>query len=435
MPAKLYCSILWLLLSAFAAGAQNIVPVLFDLKTPVDVNIDADGNLWTTEAGVGANDGQVIRLNTDGSLDTIITALPSFFNFELNELQGALSARLEADGRIIVMQGAGTDTASASVLIFDLADYQQKGAALTIAERRERIPFGAWALSQGYAETNPYSMVFDEAGNFIIADAAANAIFKYEPGTGIFSVVADLPSFPNPLPFGPPFIQPVPTKILAHPAGGWLVSTLTGFPFVDGAAKVFHIQPDGEISVFADKLSLITDMEYDPHDGQLVVQQFARFGPVDTTLSFIFGSAQTIKINSSGARDTVLAGFGPSPGMALSENGSIYVTHLFLGQLLKADAVLSSAEEPMLKVGSATIFPNPSNGVFSTLLNLSTSTDLQYRLYDQAGRLLRGRKLGHFSAGSNRIDINFTDMALPSGLYTVWLSGKEQAFTARLVVR
>ncbi|MGB5102022.1 MAG: hypothetical protein WBO04_01720 [Steroidobacteraceae bacterium] len=51
---------------------------------------------------------------------------------------------------------------------------------------------------------------------------------------GKVETVAVFPTLANPLPFGPPAIESVPTAVARGPDGALYVGQLTGFPFVPG---------------------------------------------------------------------------------------------------------------------------------------------------------------------------------------------------------
>ena len=328
MKKSNYSTLVFMLLVSAVLSGQNIQPISFDIDTPIDVNVDAQNNAWVTSSGTGNNDSQVIKVLPDGTKQTIIAGLPSFFDFIANELKGTMSARLMDDGRIIVCQGEGVEPLSSTILEFHGDDYLSKGAPLTLGDHRSALMVGEWAVANGFDHSNPYSFVETPNGDIIISDAAANAIFRFSKNANELELLAEFPPFPNPTPIGPPFVEVVPTKILAHPNGGYLVSTLTGFPFLDGAASIYHLQENGDVQPHAVGLTLVTDMDFDPNDGKLVALQFAKFGPVDTTLNFQFESAQLIKIEPNGELDTIASGFGPSPGLAFDADGSAYLTHL-----------------------------------------------------------------------------------------------------------
>lgn len=414
---------------------QEIVPVAFDLVTPIDVNLDAEDTPWVTESGTGMNDGRVSRIQADGTVEVVIEGLPSHFNFATEELEGPLSTQVLADGTILVCQGGGPDAFSASILEFHVDDYVAKGAALTVEDRRSAVLHGAWMLGQGYAETNPYSFLIDSDGSYVIADAAANALVRYSPDTESFEVIADFPALSNPTPIGPPFIDAVPTKVLAHPEGGYLVSTLTGFPFLDGMASVYHVQSDGSMSPYATGLTLVTDMAFDPNDGKLITLQFAAFGEVDSSFTFIFNSAQLVKVDEGNELDTLLTGFGPSPGLALTDDGTAYMTHLFLGQLLKTELSTGLKVLPLPAAQAARVFPNPTAGQCRVELNLSQSGQLHYRLLNNLGQVVQEEALGVLPAGRQELDFDWEDLQLHSGLYQLQFATERERFVAAIIVR
>jgi hypothetical protein len=435
MKKKFY-SLCGLLLTATWLLGQSITPLLFGLSSPLDVNVDATQNLWITEAGTGNDDGQIIRLNLDLSLDTIITGLPSYFNVMAEELQGALSARMMADGRIFVNQGAGIDSLSSSVLEFHIDDYLAKGSALHLEDARSAVMVGAWALSHGYDESNPYAFVFDAEENYIISDAAANSIFKYDILADTFSVLFSFPSFPNPAPFGPPFIEHVPTKILNHPDGGYLVCNLTGFPFLDGAASVRHIDDNGNQTIFADNLTLLTDMEFSPIDNSLIVHQFGRFGQVnDSTLSFLFGSAQSIRIDENGQRDTLITGTGPGAGVTMKDDGTMYMTHLFLGQLLQIDSLFSATSQLSKGQQSTVVFPNPSDGCFTTEINLPHGSRLAFKVMTSSGQIVDSGDLGYRNSGPSEILFDLRRAGLSAGTYFLLIESDNTIISSQIIIQ
>lgn len=435
MNRTLYTGTCLLIFFIFHLQAQNITPIAFDLASPIDVSLDADGNPWVTQSGTGMDDGLVQKIHPDGTKETIIEGLPSFFNAMENELQGALSTQVMADGRIFVCQGGGPDSLSGSIMEFHWDDYVAKGAALTPADRRSIIKSGEWALANGFDDSNPYSFVLDTDGNFLISDAGANAIIKYEVATQTFSVLTVFPPYSNPTPIGPPVVDIVPTKIMAHPGGGYLVSSLTGFPFLDGASNIYRVMVDGSTSVYASGLTLVTDMDFDPNDGELVALQFAKFGPVDTTFGFIFGSAQLVKVHGDGTLDTLAAGFGPSPGLAIAANGTAYMTHLFLGQLLKTDVLSGVLDFQLPSVKPMTAFPNPSDGRLVLNLSLEQPGEASYRLTDLQGKVVASKQLGHLPAGENHIPIDITEGESTHGVYYLTLFTDSEYFAAKVVIR
>lgn len=432
MKTTLYNLIFLLIMTSITLSGQQITPIVFDLNAPIDINLDNQGNLWVTDAGTGANDGAVVRVLEDQTTEVIIEGLPSFFNPTSQELQGPLSTQMMDDGTIYVIQGAGPDTLSASILAFHINDYESKNEPLSPADRRSRIAHGNWVLANGFMESNPYSFVIDADGNFVIADAAANAVIRYNSLNQSFEVLAELPLVPNPIPVGPPFIEAVPTKILADPEGGYLISTLTGFPFLDGFSNIYHLAEDGALTIHASDLTMVTDMEVDPDDGQLLALQFAA---TDSMFSFQFNSAQLIKINGQSELDTLVSGFGPSPGLALGENRTAYVTHLFLGQVLKIDWNPTSVKDLQQSILPIDVFPNPSAGDFSVHIYNETSGGIQAKLFNKNGQLLYHENLGYFSSGNQTIQMDVSRVGMPSGSYILQLQTETTNYFSKIILQ
>lgn len=436
MSSKLYTFLIALLNVTVPLIGQEIIPLAFDIKGPIDINMGADQNLWITESGSGNDDGQVLRMDMDYTIDTIITGLPSSLDPATMAIDGPWSAQLLTDGRIILVQGKGPNPDAASIIEFLLSDYEEKGSALVLSEQTAIAKVGEWALAEGYAESNPYTMTLDETGNYIIADAAANALFKFDINLQSFSTIADLPATPNPLPFGPPMVEPVPTKVLTNPEGGWLVAAYTGFPFPSGGSNIYSVQEDGTTELYQGGFTLLGDMEFDPNDGNLVVQQFARFETQpDSSLNYSFASAELIKIDASGNLDTLLSNYGPSAGMAIGSNGAVYMTHLFLGQLLKVEAILSSTFDQPVRPTEISVYPNPNEGIFQTSISLTTATALEYHLVDQMGRTITRGDLGNYPAGFHPITFNFNRKELSKGIYALQIIAENRLFLSRVILK
>jgi hypothetical protein len=69
--------------------------------------------------------------------------------------------------------------------------------------------------------------------------------------------------------------QPVPTGIVRAPDGSYRVGQLTGFPFPEGAAKVFKLVDDGDLAPFVTGFTHVIDVAYGP-DGTLYVLKIFR---------------------------------------------------------------------------------------------------------------------------------------------------------------
>lgn len=84
--------------------------------------------------------------------------------------------------------------------------------------------------------SNPYGLAL-HSNTLYVADASQNMIRTVDLDDGSIGTLITYPPRMNPLPFGPPFIDPVPDS-LRLVGNRLLVTFLTGFPFPPGAADV-----------------------------------------------------------------------------------------------------------------------------------------------------------------------------------------------------
>ena len=395
------------LLSISLYGQVSIEPIAFELRAPVGIEQDFQGNLWVAESGTGQNNGAVTLITNDGATRRVIDGLPSFFDSLSNETKGPLRAQI-IDDYIGVFTSEVPGDLSGSILLFDRAQAFSGDSILSVDNAVHQIKISDFVLSSGFAESNPYSMTSDGCDMYI-ADAAANAIIKRDGLTGRLSVLAEFPVAPNPLPFGPPVYEVVPTRVRMAPSGNLWVSSLTGFPFLDGASNMWKVEPSGAVSVIDSGYTLATDFDFHPEGNGFYTLQFAQFRG-DSTPPFVFNSAQIVHASSERVKDTIAAGFGPSAGMVVGADGSFYVTHYFFGQVLKINPGTTSTFRSSDQLNrKLKIYPNPSAGELKIELDNEVPGQVQYEVYNMLGQRIRSDSAGYISSGSQTITININN--------------------------
>ena len=362
------------------------------------VEVDSAGNVWATEVGTGNDDGQVTIIDKAGNKTVFMTGLPSTYIQAAGEVTGSFRTIQMPNNKVLIVVGEGTNALSESLLIVDKSKFTP-GVPLTMANVEQSIKIGAYVHAQGFVQSDPFNAAWDADGNILIADAGANSILKWDKTTGNISIVKTLTGFPNPLPFGPPVVDPVPTKVLRKPDGTFHVSQLTGFPFLEGAAKVYNLDGAGTLSTHAEGFTCLTDMAFDPRDGHLCVMQFGVFGPVDSTLNFILGTAAVIKLLPDGTRDTIAQGIGGlAPSFTFDAQGNLYVVDLVFGQVLKYDLVTDAKEAPVVAT-SVTCYPNPFADQVTVSYELKEAARVSFDIFDLNGRRVSGFEQGNKSPG------------------------------------
>ncbi len=368
----------------------------------IGVEVDDSGNLWVTEYGQANDDGVITIIAPDGTQTIFMTGLPSALNPLTGEVAGAFRTYQMPNNKVLIVVGEGPHAMGESLLVVDKSNFTP-GTPLTLNDVELSMKLGDHVHDQGLLQSDPYNITWAANGDILVADAGANLILKVEANTGTVSTVASLPPFANPLPFGPPFVDAVPTDIVPKADGsGYYVCQLTGFPFVDGAASIFNLDNSGNLTPWQTGFTLLTDMGYDPKDDNLCVLQFGQFGPVDTTLGFYPGTGKVIKIMPNGDKSIIAEGMiGLNPSFTFDAVGNMYVTDLF-GFIYKYDFVSGTGETKPF-ASNVTASPNPFTERVNLGFELENVADVQANIYDMNGRLVKAFAEQKMTAGQQSL--------------------------------
>jgi hypothetical protein len=306
------------------------------------------GALYVAEAGIGG-DGPCVVIRGDsfcfgltgaitrikkGQKERIVTGLPSLaLEDSGNEATGPHDVSLR--GKLWFVTGLGGDPAFREGLLEGADDL----GMLFVMQRQGMGTFQLSADLAAYEEdvnphdaevdSNPYS-VLTLKGNHgaIVVDAGGNTLLKVDHD-GDISGLKVFPDRSNPLPFGPPLYQSVPTSVVQGPDGAFYVGELTGFPFPFGAANVYRVEPDGDPfadpEVFESGFTNVIDIAFD-HQGHLLVLEISKNGlgpgsPDPTT-------GALIRVNHDSTRDELASdGLFMPTGLTVGPKGEIYISN------------------------------------------------------------------------------------------------------------
>ena len=445
---NLHTFTLLLLLFSFQSYAHEPSIVAENLNGPFSVHTDYLGNHWVTEVGSGNNDGGITLVRPHGEKIPIITGLPSYFNPNNEEVTGAWHSLQLPNKQLAIVIGEGPTTQFGRILIFDLRRFEiGRAAPLTLSKAIQSIDVSTYVLSlEGVTASNPYSVARDWNGNWYVADAGANKVIKISKDGKKRSVFVEMPAFPNPLPFGPPVVDQVPTKIISKGHDSFFLAQLTGFPFTEGTAKIYSVNNQGKLFEYATGLTALVDMTLDKKTGDLYALQFATFG-FDPAPGFTPHTSKITKISPKDKSTTISAeGFGPSTGISINSKGDLFVTELFSGRLLKmerprpvhslqgktTDLAASSRTYAAHKKMVLTSYPNPA--VDQILLEWEeerpSSIDATLELVDISGKVVLRQAID----GSNRQQMLRLD-DVESGMYVVQWRHAFGVATKKIVVK
>ncbi|MDZ4710432.1 MAG: ScyD/ScyE family protein [Saprospiraceae bacterium] len=426
-------------------GYAQLKSIAQELNSPIGVTADEWGNKWVAESGTGATDGASVVVTKSNKKHVVIMDLPSMFNPVAGDIVGPWKAIPMKFGKMaVIIVGCAPILGGifGNMVIFDLAGFVPgTSAPLTLADAVQLIDVGTFSFNASdNQDSDPFSAVQDEDGVWFVADAGSNSIIRVSRNGKNMSVFAKFSPFANPIPVGPPMVDPVPTGIVAIPKyGGFLVTTLTGFPFLGGKAGIYHVDRSGNVSPYLLGLTLLTDIAMDKFKNIYVAQ----FGTFSLAGGFAFGSGQVIKIRNGKIIDTVATGYGPGSGITLNASGDkFYVTSLFTGELFESGI---PAEEPANSLvsletrgienkllWSLTAYPNPATD-FVQINWTAPDKDIRFdiEMVDMAGRTWYQQNNVNSSNPDHRIQLEH----MVSGNYLVKLKSNQGTEIQKISIR
>lgn len=424
--------LLFLIALCVSASLSAQLSIIADsLPSPIGIKADKWGNVWVANVGTGNDDASITLIVPGGKKYIAFNNLPSKLNPLAGDVVGPWRAIPMNYGRMAVLVGGNPTLGEnfGKLLFFNMNGYTPGDAPKTLKDTTHSFNVGAF----GYAtsdnlDSDPFSAVQDEDGHWYITDAGANNILKVSRNGKEMSVFAHFAPFKNPTPVGPPFVDPVPTGIVALPKyGGFLVTTLSGFPFLNNAATIYYVDREGHVSKYLDGLTMLTDIDVDRH-GTIYACQFGTF---DLASGFNFGSGQIIRIRNKKVLDTIAKGYGPGSGLSLYDSRKFYVTDLFTGRALVGNIPAESVEARELNTPSfnVQVSPNPATDrVMVQWKDLKTTSPVSIQMIDISGKVIYEKKNIDTVWPQHTIDVS----RLQAGTYIMNMYVNGQSLTKKL---
>lgn len=313
--------------------------VMSGLDAPRGLAWGPEGGLYVAEAGGTAVNGPCVAVARGqncysgtgaitrlwrGKQERVASGLPSAVNPALTDIIGPDHLSFVGRGNLTVTVGWGAAPALRAGLGELGTLFGTTNAVTPSGQWRVLADVSAFENAEnpagGPIDSNPYG-VLAEAGQTFVTDAGGNSLLRVAANGGV-SLVATFPSIPVPAgPFNPPFAQSeaVPTDVVRGPDGALYVSTLTGAPFLPGAASIYRVVPGQPPQIYAAGFTMITDLDWGS-DGSLYVLQHA-------SAPFFGGPGSVIRVAPGGARTTVATGLSRPAGLRVGPDGALYVSN------------------------------------------------------------------------------------------------------------
>ena len=352
--------------SVFAAG----------LTGPAKLELTRQGNLLVTEVGTANNDGKLTRIDRTGAALPILTGLPSGIETtggpsgpQTPVVQNCCTMHLTiGEGDMLRFNPAGppgsqvpNSTGSVSPIFSSVLrlvfsrplDQLTAGFALTSANHAALADGHTVQLDNAAGDrlwirlvvdfkdarpdavtnvrgSNPFHAIASPHGDgLFVVDSGQNALLHLDSGWP--EVVVRFPPVAQAAGTIPPFSDAVPTAVRHLQGDKYLVSVLTGAPFVPGAASVRLVNARTRAwSTFIGGLTSVTDV--------LVINGSYYVLEISANLS-AGAPGRLLKFRNRNSTPTEVAtGLIGGSGMIYdAKRNAIFVAEIFTGRILRVD--------------------------------------------------------------------------------------------------
>lgn len=350
------------------------------LDNPKGLSFDSEGTLYCTEAGTGGSgsripspsgqgdlyygsSGAIVKIK-NGTVKRILTGLPSLAFPDGTGAAGPHDIKFDATGKPYVLLGYAADPALRDPTLGDT----DLGKIIT-----PNFDTNSWTTVADIAHyelthnpdaseivSNPLALFID-GREIVVVDAGANDLLSVGTDGSQLQTLAVLPKQTVTNPIFPGFssqnfdkghvpppsayrdalpsqiaIQSVPTSVAKGPDGAYYVTTFTGFPFPEGEAKIYRVDTDGQLTVYADGFTQLIDLAFDAQGNLYVLQHMNSSGwkgkPEASLIKIVqdgdgqspaSGNARTIVLSGDGLETPSALTIGPDNDLYLINRGGM----------------------------------------------------------------------------------------------------------------
>jgi hypothetical protein len=392
--------------------APQIEVLAKNLDGPRGLTFGPDGALYVTESGRGGPGasipspsipgavlsygatGAITRIQA-GDVERVVTGLPSLALPDGSDASGVSDIEFDAYGNAYAIIGfAGNPALRDSVI--QVPDFSQLIEIENFdggADWTRLADLGAYEQANNPdgqdVNTNLFDLLIEDNKAYVL-DAGGNDLLSLRAfGGGEPTLETVFPTRPaiNPATGEEIVQQSVPTAITVGPDGAFYVGELTAFPFQQGNARVYRLDPEGNPEVYAEGFTNIIDLAFDSSGGLYVLEYDA---------DAILTGGETgalIYVSADGSTRTTIADdeLTNPTGLTLDTNGDIYISNKgFIagqGEVLRIrPEKVSSNPDPLYDqvAHTTTIAVDGNSAVYSPVVSNTVTDQLPSALTSRA---------------------------------------------------
>jgi glucose/arabinose dehydrogenase len=357
----------------FPPPSANVSVFAEGLDNPRGLEFGPDGMLYVAEGGQGGT------VSTEGQCEQVVPPVGPYTGGENN----ARISALDAEGqRTSVAEGIpSTQTAGTmGSLVSGVADVAFVDETLYYllasggcSHGNPDVPNGVFRVTEdgttelvadlsAFVQANPVAAPnradFEPDESAYGLEAFNGQLYVTESNHGALDRVDPDGTVERVIDFSATEGHIVPTGIAAGPDGNLYVSNLTPLPFLDGAAVVYQVAPDGQFAVHTGGVTAVLGLAFDG-EGRLYVLETST-GNLQQPPFFVPGSGRVVRLTDAGELEVVATGLVFPTGIAFGPDGNLYVSNFGFGfppgagQVVKIDLSAPLPDTAAVRAPAAT---------------------------------------------------------------------------------